>query len=88
LINLELEWLGHIVADEFEEGILKQVEDVAFAAGEEVVEADDLVPFVEQAFAKMGAKKSRPSGDQDAHAGNANQKRASGKLRDSGASLD
>jgi hypothetical protein len=65
--------------DEFEKGIFEQVEDIAFAAGEEVVEADDLVTFIQQAFAQMGSKESRSTGDQNAHAMNAEQKDAAGK---------
>ncbi len=67
LIDLEFERLGHIVADQFEIGMLEQVGDIAFAAGEKVVEANHLVALAEKPFAKMGAQKARSAGDQDAH---------------------
>ena len=66
-VHLEAERLGHIVADEFEIGVGKQVGDVALPSGEIVVEADDLIAFVEQAFAEMGAEEAGSSGDEDSH---------------------
>lgn len=55
LVDLELEGVDHIMANQLEVGIGKQVRDIRFPAGEEVIEADDFVTFVEKAFTKMGA---------------------------------
>ena len=40
-------------ADKFEAMAVHQVDYVVFAAGEEVVKADDVVPFVQEAFAEV-----------------------------------
>jgi len=71
LIDLELEGVDDVVTDQFERGMADEVEDVAFAAGEKVVEADDFVAFMEKPLAEVGAKESRTTGDQNAHGGNA-----------------
>jgi hypothetical protein len=57
------------VADEFEAVVVEEVLDVAFSAGEEVVEADDFVAFVEEAFAEVGAEEAGSAGDEDAQGG-------------------
>jgi hypothetical protein len=67
LIDLELEGVADVVADEFEAFVVEEVLDVALAAGEEVVEADDFVAFVEEAFAEVGAEESGAAGDEDTH---------------------
>jgi hypothetical protein len=67
LVDLELEGVADVVADEFEAVVVEEVLDVAFSAGEEVVEADDFVAFVEEAFAEVGAEEAGSAGDEDAH---------------------
>ena len=41
----------------------EQVRDVVGVAGDEVVDAEDLVPVGEKPLAEMGADESRPAGD-------------------------
>src|SRR5512143_2979452 len=41
--------------------------DVPFVARDEIVEADDLVPFGEEAVGQMAPEESRGSGDDDTH---------------------
>jgi hypothetical protein len=50
----------------FEARMVEQVLDVATAAGEVVIEADDVVPGRDQAVAEMGAEEAGPTGDEDA----------------------
>ena len=66
-VHLELEWVDHIMANEFEAGIPHKMLDVGLTPGEEIVEADDFMPLLDEAVAKMGAKKSGSAGDEDAH---------------------
>jgi hypothetical protein len=40
------------------------VGDVFHVAGQEVVDADDLMTFFEQIIAQMASEKARPAGDQ------------------------
>ena len=54
--------------DEFEIRIFEEMRDVLFAAGEEIIDANDIVAVLEQPVAKMGAKKSGAAGDEYAHA--------------------
>jgi hypothetical protein len=37
--------------------------DVAFLAGEEIVEADDIVALIDQTLAQMRTQKARSTGD-------------------------
>jgi hypothetical protein len=48
------------VAHEFEVGIGQQVRDVVFGAGEEVVRAEDIVAFGQEALAQVGDRRSGP----------------------------
>ena len=45
--------------------VIKQVTNIYLAASEKIIEADDLVAFVQEPFAKMRADKARTAGDQD-----------------------
>jgi hypothetical protein len=51
------------VLDEGEALVTEQVLDVLQIAGDEIVQADDLIPFVEDPLAQMGAQESGPAGD-------------------------
>jgi hypothetical protein len=53
------------VAHQLEVRVTQQFKDVVLAAGEEVIHADDVVPIVQQAFAKMGAKEARTPCNKD-----------------------
>src|SRR5258708_10434217 len=59
--------LDHIMADEFEVAVAEQVHDVGALAAEKIVEADNFLPVVEQALAKMRAEKSCAAGYQCSH---------------------
>jgi hypothetical protein len=41
--------------------------DVRFPAREKIIEANDLMAFVQKAFTKMRAEKARATGDENAH---------------------
>ncbi|MEC8337841.1 MAG: hypothetical protein VXZ84_06825 [Planctomycetota bacterium] len=58
--------MGDVVTDKFEIGLLQQVDNIAFLAGEKIVQADDIVPFGHHPFAQESAQKSGTSGDQNA----------------------
>ncbi len=66
LIDLEEDRLGDVVADDLEVGMGDEGVEVFAAAGEEVVEAEDLVVFVQEAFAEVGADEAGAAGDEDA----------------------
>ena len=57
------------MAHELEARVVVQVIDVALGTGEEVVEADNLMPLLQQAVAEMRAKETGASGNEDAFAG-------------------
>ena len=52
--------------DQLEVRPAQQVGDVRLLAGEEVVEADHVVPLVDQPLAQVRAQKPGPAGDQNA----------------------
>ena len=66
LIDLDIERKGHVVADELEAGMIKQVLDVALGACEEVVDAKHFVAMLEQRFAQMRSDEARAASDKDA----------------------
>jgi len=51
------------VAHQFEVVVVEQFDDVVLGAGEEVVDADDVVPLFQQPLAEMGAEKAGAAGD-------------------------
>ena len=65
LVNLQPDGQCDVVADQFEIRPRQQVADVGLLAGEEVVQADDVVTVGDQALAEMRAEKAGPAGDQD-----------------------
>src|SRR5262245_37555054 len=54
----DLDRLAHVVLEEPEPRLVRQVGDVAAIPGQEVVDADDLMAIANEAFAKMRANKS------------------------------
>jgi hypothetical protein len=63
LIDFEQDRFDDVVADDFEVLIVAQMENVRTLAAEVIVEADDLVPFFEQALAEMGTEKAGAAGN-------------------------
>jgi ppGpp synthetase/RelA/SpoT-type nucleotidyltranferase len=57
LVHFQEDRLDHIMTYEFKTQIVEQREDVLTPAGEEVVEADDIMAFADQSFTKMGTDK-------------------------------
>jgi hypothetical protein len=53
------------VPHQLEAGVIDEVRDVVLVAGEEIVDAEDVVALRQQAFAKMRTQEAGPSGDQD-----------------------
>jgi hypothetical protein len=56
------------MAHQLEVRVFQQVCDVVFGAGEEVVQADDIVAVVQQAFAQVRAEETGAAGDKGARA--------------------
>ena len=59
----DVDVVGDVRPDQPEAGVGSEVRDVLRGAGEEVVEADDLVATVEQRLAQVGAEEPRAAGD-------------------------
>src|SRR5207248_9721678 len=57
----------NVVFDVAEMGIRKQMADILFPPRPEVIEADYLVIFSQQTIAKVGADKTRSSGNEYSH---------------------
>jgi hypothetical protein len=66
LVDLHRERLGDIVAHQLEPVVVEQVLDVRAGSGEEIVEADHLVPFLEQPLAEVRSQEPRSSRDENA----------------------
>jgi len=54
------------VPQQLEIGVVEQVGDVVFGAGEEVVDTDDVVAVGEEALAEVAAEEAGAAGDEDA----------------------
>lgn len=52
------------MAHQFEMGVVHQMDNVVFGAGEKIVQTDDIMAVGQQAFAQMGADKPGPARDQ------------------------
>ena len=46
--------------------IIEQIDDVVLGAGEEVIDADDVITFVQQTAAQVRAEEAGSTGDEDA----------------------
>ena len=57
------------MADQLEAVVVEQVQDVVARAGEEVVDAEHVVPVREQPLAEERAEEAGAAGDKDALAG-------------------
>ena len=64
---IDVDVLGHVVADELEVPVA-EVGDVGPVAGQQVVDADDRVAAVEQRFAQVRSNEPGRAGDDDSHA--------------------
>jgi hypothetical protein len=66
LIDVELPRLHDVVVDKAKPAGVAQVRDVGEPAGQEIVDADDVVAARHEARAQVGADEPGPAGDQDA----------------------
>ena len=58
LVDLQKDRQRHVVTNQLEVGPVEQMHEVRFLAGEEVVEADDVVLLFDQPFAQVRAEKT------------------------------
>jgi hypothetical protein len=61
--SVDLDRLGNVVIDEAEAGISLEVRDIARAARQKVVDAEDLMPLLEESLAEVRADKAGASCD-------------------------
>ena len=64
-VHLYIEREGDVVAQEFEARMADEMLDVALLAGEEIIDADDLMADLEQAVAQMRAEKAGAASHKD-----------------------
>ena len=69
LIDLEFVWIADIVPDQLKARISQQVLNIPLPSGEEIIEAEDLMPFVQEPFTEMGAEEAGTAGNENAHGG-------------------
>ena len=65
LIDLEPERMDDIVPQKLEVAAAEQMSHVRLLAGEKVVDADDIMPHVDQTFTEVAAKKASTAGDEN-----------------------
>jgi hypothetical protein len=53
LVNLQQDWFDNIVPDQLKVGLFEQVCNVVLAAGEQVVDANNMVTTLHQVLAQM-----------------------------------
>src|SRR5581483_3285991 len=64
---VDVDVLGHVVTDEAEAGMARQVADVVGRAGDEVVHAEHLRALAEQELAQVGADEAGAARHEDPH---------------------
>ena len=67
-VDIEVGSLAGIGVNELEAGVIAECSNVAQAAGEQVVEADDVIAALDERLAEMTADEARPAGNQSPHA--------------------
>ena len=65
-VDLEEDWLDHIVAEQLEPGVPEVVRDVLLPAGEEVVDHDHAVPLLQEPVHEVAPDEPCPAGNDDA----------------------
>ena len=58
--------MDHVVSDELEVATAEQVGDVGLLTREKVVDADDVVPHLDETVTEVAAEKTGTAGDKDA----------------------
>ncbi len=66
-VHVHQQRLAHVVLYKPEAGLVPEVGDVLQPAGEEVVQANHLVPALHQPLAEMGSDEPGTAGNQDLH---------------------
>ena len=64
LVDLDIQREGHVVAHDLEIGIVQEMGDVVFRAGEIIVDAENVVAALQQLLAQMRTQKSGATGYQ------------------------
>ena len=64
-VHFHVQRKGHIVAHQFEIRVFQQVHDVTPGAGVEIIDAQHIMAFGQQAVTQVGAKKAGATGDQN-----------------------
>jgi hypothetical protein len=57
-IHFDIQWETDVMPDNFEIGVIQQIYNVAFCAGEKIVNADDFMAILEKMLAQMTSQKS------------------------------
>ena len=65
LIDLHVQGEGDVVPHDLEARVVEEMHDVVVSARVVVVDTQDLIASVEEAFAKMGAEEAGPTRDED-----------------------
>ena len=65
LIDLDIQWKGDVVAHQLEVGMIEQRRDIGAGAGEEIVDAEHVMPALDQPGAEVRADEAGTPGDQN-----------------------
>jgi hypothetical protein len=65
LVDFDIERERNVVPHQFEAGMLHEMRDIGFRAGEEIVDAQNVMSGGKQALAKVRAKETRAAGDEE-----------------------
>jgi hypothetical protein len=58
-IHLDIERKSYVVSHHFETGVIQEVENIVFAAGEIIIDAKNIMALLQEFFAKMRSQKAR-----------------------------
>ena len=65
LVHLDIERKGHVVTNELEARVAEQMRDVGLGAGEEIVDANDIVALSKEPVTKVRTEESGPASNEN-----------------------
>ena len=61
LIDFDIKGEADVMSHELKMGVIEEMVDIFARAGEEIIDAKDLMPLLQEALAQMGTEESSPT---------------------------
>ncbi|KAK8659907.1 hypothetical protein V6N13_030097 [Hibiscus sabdariffa] len=87
LIHFQEDWLNDVVSNEFEHGIPKKMNQIAFPPSKEIIDNDHFIASSDQLINKMTPDEPRPTRDYDPHSPPSDPNRYPPRLANNGLAI-